>query len=52
MDNIYRLDAYDICKKNRLDIQTRWLSKSKKNALIGTSGFKINEKSKIIVNLI
>lgn len=45
---IARLDADDICKKKRLEIQRRWLSKSRKNALIGTSGFKINEKSKII----
>jgi len=45
---IARLDVDDICQKNRLIIQKNWLLKSNKNALIGTSGYKININNEII----
>lgn len=45
---IARLDADDMWDKNLLKIHINWLSKRKKNVLIGSSGFKINTKNEII----
>lgn len=45
---IARLDADDMWTRDLLKTHIMWLNKRKKNVLIGSSGFKINTKNRIV----
>lgn len=48
---IARMDSDDISLKSRFNDQISWFENDKKKVLVGTSGFKIDNKDKIISNI-